>query len=138
MKRFFLTLILTIFYFAANSQIFTQLKADKALQNYRENLAVLRKEHSNGRNLPLVNFLFFGMGDRQKMFYKDGTLFNAKTGKALRRWKVKIAIIVPSDYLVHIELENGKVVDIQEDTQGIYIYENGDNYGGKPFKFTIF
>ena len=38
--------------------------------------------------------------------------------------KVKTAIIVPSEYLVHLELENGKVVDIQEDVQGVYIYEN--------------
>jgi hypothetical protein len=64
------------------------------------------------------------MGDRLKMIYKDGVLYNAKTGKALRRWKVETAIIVPSEYLVHLELENGKAVDIQEDTQGVYIYEN--------------
>ena len=124
MKRFYLTLILTAIYFTGNTQIFTQAKAEKALQNYRENLAILRKEHSNGRNLPIVNFFFFGMGDRLKMVYKDGVLCNAKTGKALRRWKVKTAIIVPSEYLVHLELENGKVVDIQEDVQGVYIYEN--------------
>lgn len=42
----------------------------------------------------------------------------------MRQWKVKTAIIVPSEYLVHLELENGKVVDIQEDVQGVYIYEN--------------
>lgn len=125
MKRYILILIFTIFYFATYSQIFTQLKVEKALQNYRDNLAILRKEHSNGRNLPDIKFLFFGMGDRLKMIYRDGSLFNAKTGKLLRRWKVKTATIVPSEYLVHLELENGKVVDIQEDTQGVYIYENG-------------
>ena len=47
MKRFYLTLILTVIYFTGNTQIFTQAKAEKALQNYRENLAILRKEHSN-------------------------------------------------------------------------------------------
>ncbi len=125
MKRLFLTLTFTTFYLATYSQIFTQLKAEKALQNYRDNLATLRKEHTNGRTLPDVKFMFFGMGDRLKMIYRDGNLINAKTGKALRRWKVKTAIIVPSEYLVHLELENGKAVDIQEDTQGVYIYENG-------------
>lgn len=124
MKQFYLTLIFTATYFIGNAQIVTQIKAEKALQNYRVNLSILRKEHTNGRNLPSVNFLFFGMGDRLKMVYKDGVLYNAKTGKALRRWKVKTAIIVPSEYLVHLELENGKSVDIQEDTQGVYIYEN--------------
>jgi hypothetical protein len=59
------------------------------------------------------------------MIYRDGNLINAKTGKSLRRWKVKTAIIVPSEYLVHLELENGKAIDIQEDTQGVYVYENG-------------
>ena len=124
MKRFYLTLIFTAIYFIGNAQIFTQVKAEKVLQNYRDNLAILRKEHINGRNLPSVNFFFFGMGDRLKMIFKDGVLYNAKTGRALRRWKVKTAVIVPSEYLVHLELENGKAVDIQEDTQGVYIYEN--------------
>ena len=59
-----------------------------------------------------------------KWYNKDGVLYNAKTGKALRRWKAKTVIIVPFEYLVHPELENDKAVDIQEDTQGVYIYEN--------------
>jgi hypothetical protein len=124
MKRFYLTLIFTAIFLRGNSQIFTQAKAEKALQTYRDNLSILRKNHTNGRNLPIVNFFFFGMGDRLKMVYKDGVLYNAKTGKALRRWKAKTAMVVPSEYLVHLELENGKAVDIQEDTQGVYIYEN--------------
>lgn len=124
MKQFYLTLIFTVICVTVNAQIFTQTKAEKALQSYRDNLAILRKEHTNGRNLPVVNFFLFGMGDRLKMVYKDGVLYNAKTSKILRKWKIKTAIIVPSEYLVHLELENGKSVDIQEDTQGVYIYEN--------------
>jgi hypothetical protein len=125
MKRLILALIITSFHIGVNAQIFTQAKAEKALQTYRDNLAILRKEHSVVRTLPNITFMFFGMGDRLKMMYKSGNLINAKTGKVLRRWKVKNAIIVPSEYLVHMELENGKAVDIQEDTQGVYIYENG-------------
>ena len=124
MKRFYLILIFTAIYLTGNAQIFTQAKAEKALQTYRDNLTILRKEHTNGRNLPIINFFFFGMGNRLKMVYRDGILYNAKTGKALRRWKAKTAVIVPSEYLVHLELENGKAIDIQEDTQGVYIYEN--------------
>lgn len=124
MKNFYLTLIFTITYLAANAQIFTQAKAEKALQNYRNNLSILRKNYTKGRNLPAVSFFFFGMGDRLKMLYKDGVLYNAKSGKAIRRWKIKTSLIVPSEYLVHLELENGKSVDIQEDIQGVYIYEN--------------
>jgi hypothetical protein len=125
MKRLILALIISSLHVGVNAQIFTQAKAEKALQAYRDNLATLRKEHTVVRTLPNITFMFFGMGDRIKMMYKSGNLINAKTGKVLRRWKVKTAVIVPSEYLVHIELENGKAVDIQEDTQGIYIYENG-------------
>lgn len=125
MKRFTITLILFSSCLIVNAQIFTQAKAEKALQIYHDNLTTLRKEHSVVRTLPNITFFFFGMGDRIKMMYKSGNLVNAKTGKVLRRWKVKTALIVPSEYLVHLELENGKAVDIQEDTQGVYIYENG-------------
>ena len=124
MKRFIITLILSSFHVGINAQIFTQTKAEKALQTYRDNLTILRKEHSVVRTFPNITFFFFGMGDRPKMMYKSGNLINAKTGKVLRRWKVKTAVIVPSEYLVHLELENGKAVDIQEDTQGVYVYEN--------------
>ena len=125
MKRLIIALILYFFHVGINAQIFTQAKAEKALQTYRDNLLILRKEHSVVRTLPNITFMLFGMGDRLKMMYKSGNLVNAKTGKVLRRWKVKTAIIVPSEYLVHLELENDKSVDIQENTQGVYIYENG-------------
>ena len=124
MKRLTITLILSFPCLWVNAQMFTQAKAEKALQTYRDNLTILRKEHSLVRTLPNITFFFFGMGDRLKMMYKSGNLINAKTGKVLRHWKVKTAVIVPSEYLVHIELENGKAVDIHEDTQGVYIYEN--------------
>lgn len=124
MKKIYLAIIFWMMYLSGNAQIITQAKAEKLLQVYRDNLSILRKNHTNGRNLPPTNFFFFGMGDRIKMLYKDGVLYNVKTGKAIRRWKVKTAMIVPSEYLVHIELENGKAVDIQEDDRGIYIYEN--------------
>ena len=117
MKRIFITLILFFSCLSVNAQIFTQAKAEKALQIYRDNLTILRKEHSIIRTLPNITLFFFGMGDRLKMMYKSGNLINAKTGKVLRRWKVKTAVIVPSEYLVHLELENGKALDIQEDTQ---------------------
>lgn len=124
MKRFFVTLTLLLLHLGVNAQIFNQAKAEKALQVYRDNLVTLRKEHTVGRTMPDIPFFFFGMGDRLKMIYKNGNLMNAKTGKVLRRWKLKGATIVPSEYLVHIELENGKAVDIQENMQGVYIYEN--------------
>ena len=89
MKTFIIALILSSLHIGINAQIFTQAKAEKALQTYRDNLTILRKEHSIVRTLPDITFFFFGMGDRLKMMYKSGNLVNAKTGKTLRHWKVK-------------------------------------------------
>ncbi len=110
--------------FTADAQLYNQQKADKLLQAYREELALFRKEHPKKRNLPDVKFFFFGMGNRPKMVYKNGKIINLSTGKSIRRWKVKTATIVPSEYLVHLELEDGRAVDIQEDSTGVYAYEN--------------
>jgi hypothetical protein len=64
------------------------------------------------------------MGNRAKMFYKDGRIISLSDKRVIRRWKVKSALIVPSEYLVHLELQDGRAVDIQEDETGVYVYEN--------------
>ncbi len=109
----------------ALGQIYTLQKAEKTLSLYREELASLRKEYPKKRNLPEAKFFFFGMGNRPKLLYRDGKLIDLKTQKSLRRWKVKMALIVPSEYWVHLELQDGKTVDLVEDATGVYAYENG-------------
>ena len=108
----------------SHAQLYTQSKAEKALQTYREELLGFRKEHPKKRNLPDAKFFFFGMGNRAKMFYKDGRIISLSDKRVIRRWKVKSALIVPSEYLVHLELQDGRAVDIQEDETGVYVYEN--------------
>lgn len=61
MKRLIIALILSSFHIGVNAQIFTQAKAKKILQTYRDNLTILKNEHSVIITLPDIAFLFFGM-----------------------------------------------------------------------------
>ena len=101
-----------------------------ALDSYRANLDKLRQEHPNHRDLPDLKFFLFGMGDRLKLIYRDGRLLNALTGNIEEQWNVKRAVIVPSDYLVALELTDpptgqSGMVQIREDENGVWILQPG-------------
>ncbi|WP_461131019.1 hypothetical protein [Spirosoma aerophilum] len=93
------------------------------LQAYRENLNLLRKDYTNQHQLPDLNFLLFGMGDRLKLIYRKGRLLNALTGNIEEQWRVKQEIIVPSAYLVHLILEDGQTIQILEDETGVWLLQ---------------
>lgn len=94
-----------------------------ALKTYRENLALLRKEHPNHRELPDLKFFLFGMGDRLKLIYRSGRLLNALTGNIEEQWSVTEEIIVPSEYLVHLTLADGQTLQIREDETGVWLLQ---------------
>ncbi len=96
-----------------------------ALRAYRENLAMLRQEHQNHRDLPDLKFFLFGMGDRLKLIYRDGRLLNALTGNIEEQWRVKEEIIVPSEYVVHLTLTDGSTLQIREDETGVWLLQPG-------------
>ena len=96
-----------------------------ALQTYRENLTKFRQQHLNQRNLPDPKFFLFGMGDRLKLIYRNGRLQNALTGNIEEQWRVSQAIIVPSEYLVHLVLADGQIVQIYEDETGVWLLQPG-------------
>ncbi len=98
---------------------------EQQLQAYRASLDQLRQEHTTPYPMPAIRFFLFGMGDRKKMIYKDGILKEANTGTVLEQWKVKKEVIVPSEYLVYLETEEGKKVRIQENEKGVYLSEGG-------------
>lgn len=94
-----------------------------ALQTYHENLAQLRREHGNHRDLPDLKFFLFGMGDRLKLIYRNGRLLNALTGNIEEQWNVKHEVIVPSEYLVHLTLADEQTIQIREDEMGVWILQ---------------
>jgi hypothetical protein len=96
-----------------------------ALQTYHENLAQLRHEHPNQRELPDLKFFLFGMGDRLKLIYRNGRLLNAQTGNIEEQWRVKDEVIVPSEYLVQLTLEDDQVIQIREDETGVWLLQSG-------------
>jgi hypothetical protein len=73
--------------------------------------------------LPKVNFFLFGMGNRDKFLYRDGKLFNALTGEAVRQWEVLKETILPSEYTVKLNISDGKEIIITEDQIAVWIQE---------------
>ncbi len=97
---------------------------EKLLNEYRNNLNALRKLHPNVREMPDIKFFLFGMGDRKKIIYKNGSLIDAKTKQVLYQWKVSEEIIVPPAYSVYLKTTKGPV-QITEDRNGVYPTEKG-------------
>jgi hypothetical protein len=96
--------------------LLTALRAaepEKALAGYRAELAACRAAHGGSYDVPDVKFFLFGMGARTKLLYREGILFDARSGRELQRWKVRREIIVPPDYLVswtaHWSDESGRL-----------------------------
>ena len=120
---FFLLLPLSVW---AQKSVMPSLHANPAgaFLAYRENLMLLRQEHPTHRDLPDLKFFLFGMGDRLKLIYRNGRLLNALTGNIEEQWKVQQEIIVPSAYLVHLVLDDGQTVQIQEDETGVWIVQS--------------
>jgi len=101
-----------------------------ALGQYRESLTRLRQEHPSRSDLPDLKFFLFGMGDRLKLIYRDGRLLNALTGNIEEQWRVERAVIVPSEYLVHLTLAGetdslSRTIQIREDENGVWILQPG-------------
>ena len=98
---------------------------DRALAEYRAELVACRAAHGGSYDVPDVKFFLFGMGARAKLLYRDGILFDAKSGKELRRWKVKRELIVPPDYAVSIETKDGGTVALREDAEAVWVEQSG-------------
>jgi hypothetical protein len=98
-----------------------QLKKNN--DEYIKVLADLRERNKNHRRMPAIRFFLFGMGDRLKMIYKNGTLLNAVTGDTIGKWKVQHEVIYPSEYAVSITTPDNYRVLIYENEDGVFIRE---------------
>jgi hypothetical protein len=75
--------------------------------------------------LPDVSFFLFGMGDRRKLVYMDGVLYDALTREIIRKWNTASEDIRASEYAVTLETKRGTKVIIQEDEKGVWLNESG-------------
>lgn len=92
-----------------------------SLDAYRANLDSLRREWPTGRELPRMKFFLFGMGNRRKMVYQNGTLFDARTGEVIRQWKMIQDFILPADYTVMVQDAKGRWTMIRETGTGVLL-----------------
>lgn len=95
-----------------------------SLEKYRTQLSALRSQFRE-YELPEASFFPFGMGNREKLLYKNGSLISVHDQKTLYQWDVKEEIIIPNDYTVFISTTDNKKVFIYEDEKGVFIEING-------------
>jgi hypothetical protein len=92
---------------------------------YRAELDRLRAEFGGVRDLPDERFFLFGMGLREKFFYRAGALFRAPGAALVRRWDVAEEVILPADYTVVLRTRAGETVRLIEDERGVWIEQAG-------------
>lgn len=79
--------------------------------------------------LPEVKFYLFGMGNRRKLLYRDGTLFDARSGQIFRQWQVAEETILPSRYTVRLKTSEGKTIILTEDEQALWLENDNERLG---------
>jgi hypothetical protein len=84
--------------------------------------------------MPDVKFFLFGMGNREKLLYKNGTLEKSLTGEVIKTWSVKTEKIIPNAYRVEITTTANEKVVILENEEGVFLIQNGKT---KPLEGTI-
>ncbi len=109
----------------ARAELFSAMDTDlanKFLGDYRAELDHLGQTNQT-HPLPDIPFFLFGMGNRQKMLYKDGVLKDLSTGQAINKWDVAEEIILPSEYMVVIKDNSGQTNLIVEDEECVWLYQ---------------
>lgn len=74
--------------------------------------------------LPDCSFFLFGMGNRPKMLYQDGKIWDALSAKVIRGWDVRRATIRPAEYRVDLVCGDGGRVTVFEDEAGVWVAEH--------------
>jgi hypothetical protein len=75
--------------------------------------------------VPHTPFFLFGMGNRRKLLYREGALYDAATGELLRSWKAIHEQIVPHEYTVKWQTREGKQYSLLEDETGVCLVVEG-------------
>lgn len=75
--------------------------------------------------LPHPPFFLFGMGNRRKLMYKGGILYDALTSEMLRSWKPIHEHILPPEYTVAWQTRDGRPYSLREDEEGVCLMVEG-------------
>jgi hypothetical protein len=75
--------------------------------------------------LPHPPFFLFGMGNRRKLLFKAGALYDALTGEMLRSWSPVHEQIIPSEFTVKWQSRDNRVYSIREDETGVCLMVEG-------------
>ncbi|MEJ7589548.1 MAG: hypothetical protein WKI04_18510 [Ferruginibacter sp.] len=121
-----LRILQLILYLLLSANLFAQmpfLELKKKAEAYDVALNKLRKKNHNHRELPAIDFFLFGMGNRKKMIYKNGSLIDALNGNTLFQWTINKELIIPSEYTVYIKTKEEKEVIIFENEKGVFLKE---------------
>ena len=101
-------------------------KIKKSRDYYRVELDQFRHVFGGSYSLPNSKFYLFGMGNREKLFYKNGLLYNALTNKLLYKWDVEEEIIAPNIYTVAIKTKDNKYIFLVENATGFNITQKNN------------
>lgn len=85
------------------------------------------------------DYYFFGLGNRRKLLYKEGTLRDLETNEIVQKWDVKEELVIPNLYTVILETKEGSMIKLHEDEKGVSIEENGkkDKIEGTTSKISL-
>jgi hypothetical protein len=119
-KQYVLLFFLTACFILLACSCEEQDVSEEKYRLYQQQLSEFRQEFQVA-DMPRVRFFLFGMGNREKMLYKDGSLMNAFTGEVLYNWQIREDIIIPNDYRVEILTVSGEKVSVFENEKGVYI-----------------
>lgn len=100
-----------------------QLDYEQSLESFREYKEQLKTFRAEFREAEQENihFFLFGMGNRQKLLYKNGKIVHALTGNIIKQWNIVKETIIPNEYTVLLETEAGKAIAIFEDERAVWV-----------------
>jgi len=104
----------------------TQRSEPLSLIKYRDQLTAIRNDFGGIKKLPKVKFFLFGMGNRKKYLFKNGSILTAPTGQSVFKFEnVNNIQIIPNIYTVEVNLKNGTKSRIYENENGVFLEHQG-------------
>lgn len=103
----------------------TWQRASTRAANYSLQLQTLRQMFGGAIPVPAVPFFAFGMGDRRRLLYLRGRLYDAVTNATLYSWSVAAELLLPPDYTVLINTTDGHSVSVVEDALAVVLTIDG-------------